>query len=72
MSELFDYNFNEFLSRFRIEKSIPLLMKGSTTLDAGLDVGYGTGAYFSTSFKKFMGLPPKKFIEQYKTPEHSS
>ena len=72
MSELFDYNFNEFLSRFRIEKSIPLLMKGSTTLDAGLDVGYGTGAYFSTSFKKFMGLPPKKFIEQYKAPEHSS
>lgn len=65
MSELFEYNFSEFLSRFRIEKSIPLLLKGNSILDTCLDVGFGTAAYFSTSFKKVMLLPPKKFVEQY-------
>ena len=65
MSELFDYNFSEFLSRFRIEKSIPLLLRGDSILDTCLDVGFGTAAYFSTSFKKVMHLPPKKFVEQY-------
>ncbi|MEC7081273.1 MAG: ATP-binding protein, partial [Pseudomonadota bacterium] len=65
MSELFEYNFSEFLSRFRIEKSIPLLLEGNSILDTCLDVGFGTAAYFSTSFKKVMGLPPKKFVEQY-------
>lgn len=65
MSELFEYNFSEFLSRFRIEKSIPLLLEGNSILDTCLDVGFGTAAYFSTSFKKVMLLPPKKFVEQY-------
>ncbi|APE00644.1 hybrid sensor histidine kinase/response regulator [Alteromonas mediterranea] len=65
MSELFDYNFSEFLSRFRVEKSIPLLLEGKSILDTCLDVGFGTAAYFSTSFKKIMHLPPKKFVEQY-------
>lgn len=65
MAELFDYNFSEFLSRYRIEKSIPLLLEGKTTLDTCLDVGFGTATYFSTSFKKIMKLPPKKYIEQY-------
>ena len=65
MSELFDYNFSEFLSRFRVEKSIPLLLEGKSILDTCLDVGFGTAAYFSTSFKKVMSLPPKKFVEQY-------
>ncbi|GFD96957.1 hypothetical protein KUL156_26370 [Alteromonas sp. KUL156] len=65
MSELFEYNFSEFLSRFRIEKSIPLLLEGNSILDTCLDVGFGTAAYFSTSFKKVMHLPPKKYVEQY-------
>ena len=65
MSELFEYNFSEFLSRFRIEKSIPLLLEGNSILDTCLDVGFGTAAYFSTSFKKVMHLPPKKYIEQH-------
>ena len=65
MSELFEYNFSEFLSRFRIEKSIPLLLEGNGILDTCLDVGFGTAAYFSTSFKKVMLLPPKKYIEQH-------
>ncbi|GMM68727.1 hypothetical protein MTsDn1_20220 [Alteromonas sp. MTD1] len=65
MAELFEYNFSEFLSRYRVEKSIPLLLEGKTTLDTCLDVGFGTATYFSTSFKKVMKLPPKKYIEQY-------
>ena len=65
MAELFEYNFSEFLLRYRVEKSIPLLLAGKTTLDTCLDVGFGTATYFSTSFKKVMKLPPKKYIEQY-------
>ncbi|WP_420934714.1 ATP-binding protein [Alteromonas sp. A081] len=64
MAELFDYNFSEFLSRYRIEKSIPILLEGSSILNACLDVGFATSAYFSTTFKKIMGVPPKKFVEQ--------
>jgi len=64
MAELFDYNFSEFLSRYRIEKSIPILLEGSSILNACLDVGFATSAYFSTSFKRIMGIPPKKFVEQ--------
>ncbi|WP_269518419.1 hybrid sensor histidine kinase/response regulator transcription factor [Alteromonas sp. BMJM2] len=63
MAELFDYNFSEFLSRYRIEKSIPILLEGSSILNACLDVGFATSAYFSTTFKKIMGVPPKKFVE---------
>lgn len=66
LAELFEYNFSEFLSRFRIEKSIPILLEGHSILDTCLDVGFGTAAYFSTSFKKVMKVPPKKYIEQYR------
>lgn len=64
MAELFDYNFSEFLSRYRIEKSIPILLGGSSILNACLDVGFATSAYFSTTFKKIMGVPPKMYVEQ--------
>lgn len=66
MAELFKYNFSEFLSRYRIEKSIPILLEGNSVLDTCLDVGFGTAAYFSTSFKKVKNVPPKKYIEEYK------
>lgn len=65
LSELFEYNFSEFLSRYRIERSIPHLLAGETILETCLEVGFVNAAYFSTSFKKIKHIPPKKYAEQY-------
>lgn len=65
LSELFEYNFSEFLSRYRIERSIPHLLAGEPILETCLEVGFVNAAYFSTSFKKIKHIPPKKYAEQY-------
>ncbi|HAU26189.1 MAG TPA: hybrid sensor histidine kinase/response regulator, partial [Alteromonas australica] len=69
LSELFEYNFSEFLTRFRVDKSIPLLLNGATVIDACMEVGFGTPSYFSTSFKRVKGLPPRKFVDTKKVGE---
>jgi signal transduction histidine kinase/CheY-like chemotaxis protein/AraC-like DNA-binding protein len=65
LSELFEYNFSEFLTRFRVDKATPQLLSGATVTDACLDVGFGTASYFSTTFKRIKGVSPKKFVEQH-------
>lgn len=65
LSDLFEYNFTEFLSRFRIDKAVKALEKGGAIMDLSLDVGFGTPTYFSTTFKRVTGLPPKKFQEAF-------
>ncbi|NDV92417.1 response regulator [Alteromonas sp. 345S023] len=69
LSELFDYNFSEFLTRFRIDKAVPLLVNGGSVITTGMDVGFGTPSYFSTSFKKIKGVSPKKFVDERKVGE---
>lgn len=69
LSELFDYNFSEFLTRFRIDKAVPLLLNGGSVITTGMDVGFGTPSYFSTSFKKIKGVSPKKFVDERKVGE---
>ncbi|MAF70994.1 ATP-binding protein [Alteromonas australica] len=71
LSELFEYNFSEFLTRFRVDKSIPLLLNGTTVIDACMEVGFGTPSYFSTSFKRVKGLPPRKFVDTKKVGENA-
>ena len=65
LSELFEYNFSEFLTRFRVDKATPQLLNGASVTDACLDVGFGTASYFSTTFKRIKGVSPKKFVEQH-------
>jgi len=65
LSELFEYNFSEFLTRFRVDKATPQLLSGASVTDACLDVGFGTASYFSTTFKRIKGVSPKKFVEQH-------
>lgn len=69
LSELFEYNFSEFLTRFRIDKAVPLLVSGASVITTGMEVGFGTPSYFSTSFKKIKGVSPKKFVDERKVGE---
>jgi signal transduction histidine kinase/DNA-binding NarL/FixJ family response regulator len=61
LSELFDYNFSEFLSRFRIDKSKALLADGASVISVAISVGFAGPSYFSTTFKRIMGIPPKQY-----------
>jgi len=64
LADLFEYNFSEFLARFRIDKSTALLMKGASVMETCVAVGFGTPSYFSTTFKRIMGVPPKHYYVQ--------
>ncbi|MDO6567755.1 response regulator [Alteromonas sp. 1_MG-2023] len=68
LSELFDYNFSEFLSRYRVGKSKALLADGASVISAGTSVGFGGAAYFSTTFKRIMGIPPKEYSSTFAEP----
>ena len=68
LSELFEYNFSEFLSRFRVDKSKALLADGASVISAGTSVGFGGAAYFSTAFKRIMGIPPKQYSSTFSAP----
>jgi len=68
LSELFDYNFSEFLSRFRIDKSKALLADGASVISVATSVGFGGPSYFSTIFKRIMGIPPKQYSSTFEDP----
>ncbi|MBZ2160526.1 hybrid sensor histidine kinase/response regulator transcription factor [Alteromonas stellipolaris] len=71
LSELFDYNFSEFLSRFRIDKSKALLANGASVISVAISVGFAGPSYFSTTFKRIMGIPPKQYSSTLVEPHGS-
>jgi YesN/AraC family two-component response regulator len=71
LSELFDYNFSEFLSRFRIDKSKALLADGATVISVATSVGFGGPSYFSTTFKRIMGIAPKQYSSTFEEPRRA-
>lgn len=71
LSELFDYNFSEFLSRFRIDKSKALLADGASVISVATSVGFAGPSYFSTTFKRIMGIPPKQYSSTFEEPRSS-
>ena len=55
--------FNEYLNRFRIQKSIEYMKKGTYGLTEISDIcGLSDYKYFSTVFKKYTGYAPSQFI----------
>ena len=54
-------NFTMLLARFRVEKSIPLIIKGLSIMEVSIQVGFGTPSYFSTTFKRINGVSPKQY-----------
>ena len=57
---------NQFITRTRIEKSKDLLRSYNVT-ETAFKVGFQNSNYFSTVFKKVVGVSPKKFQESLKS-----
>ena len=52
----------DYINRLRIENAAhSLLESGATVTEAALDNGFNDISYFSKTFKKYKGVPPKKY-----------
>ncbi|KHF37938.1 response regulator [Halalkalibacter okhensis] len=62
----FQVTFIEYLKNTRIQKAIELLLDGNMPLkEIALNVGYKDPNYFSTAFKKEVGLSPRDYRNKY-------
>lgn len=64
LSALIDYNFGDFLRKYRLEKAKKLLQEGYQITEVSYDVGFASPSYFSTCFKAEFGFTPKEFINE--------
>jgi AraC-like DNA-binding protein len=53
----------EYLTALRIERAKKLMYHKQTLVDIALDCGFFDQSHFSNTFKKFVGLNPKKYRE---------
>ena len=59
---------NEYLMRYRINKAAGLLESGELTVgEVAYSTGFSDQLYFSRVFKKYMGLPPSKYLPGART-----
>jgi signal transduction histidine kinase/CheY-like chemotaxis protein len=61
LSALVDYNFNELLRRFRLEKAKKLIKAGEQIGNVCYEVGFTSPSYFSRCFKAEFGCSPREF-----------
>lgn len=56
---------NEYLVRYRINKASALLKTGRLTVgEAAYSTGFSDQLYFSRAFKKYMGVPPSRYMAE--------
>ena len=61
------YTFNEFLNRYRIEKSIEFIKEGKMKISAiALHVGFSDYRYFNKVFKRYTDMLPSDFQEYFR------
>ena len=54
---------NEYLMRYRINKAVSLLETGRLTVgEVAYSTGFSDQLYFSRVFKKYMGIPPSRYV----------
>ena len=54
---------NEYLVRYRVNKAAALLETGRLTVgEAAYSTGFADQLYFSRVFKKYMGMPPSRYL----------
>ena len=63
LSALVDYNFSEYLRKYRLQKSKELLLSGKQVTEVAYDVGFSSPSYFSSCFKAEFEQTPKEFVE---------
>jgi len=54
-----------YLESIRINKSKKMLEKGVSIIDVAHDTGFSHQSHFSNSFKKYMGMTPKQYMDIY-------
>ena len=62
LNSIVDYNFNELVRKYRLQKSKELLLEGHRIGDVGYSVGFTSQSYFSRCFKAEFSLSPKQFL----------
>ncbi|TDF39920.1 response regulator [Alteromonadaceae bacterium M269] len=62
LNSIVDYNFNELVRKYRLQKSKELLLEGERIGDVGYSVGFNSVSYFSRCFKAEFSLSPKQFL----------
>ena len=64
LSRLFSENlktpFVDYLNRFRVDRAVEYLKKGTTVKEAAFRVGFGDPNYFSKIFRKYKGISPSE------------
>lgn len=63
LSALVDFNFAEYLRKFRIQKAKEALLQGQQITQVAYDVGFTSASYFTSCFKAEVGMTPKQFVE---------
>ncbi len=67
LKEELNQTFNEFLNRYRIQKSVELMKTGEEKIyNIATQVGYSDYKYFITVFKKYVGISPSKLLVYYR------
>jgi signal transduction histidine kinase/DNA-binding response OmpR family regulator/ligand-binding sensor domain-containing protein len=62
LNAVIDYNFAEYLRKFRLSKAKSLLSAGKQITEVSYEVGFSAPSYFSSCFKAEFGLSPKEFV----------
>lgn len=63
LGALIDYNFVEYLRKYRLEKAKELILSGGQITEISFDVGFSSPSYFSNCFKAEFGYSPSEFLE---------
>ena len=53
----------DFIKQYRVLRSLEMLKKGLPIALVAKNCGFSSQSYFSTCFKQYYGIPPKKFDE---------
>jgi ligand-binding sensor domain-containing protein/AraC-like DNA-binding protein len=69
INQRFYMNFNQFLNKYRIEEAKKLLrdprQKDFVVLKIAYDVGFNSKSTFNTAFKKFTGISPSQYRDEF-------
>ena len=67
MKHLTNYSLNDYLMQLRMKKAKEYLVSTNKKIvEIATLVGFGDCRYFSTVFKKYEGVSPSNFKEQFK------
>ena len=64
--ELTDHSINEYITFRRMLRAAELLRSGQSITQTALQVGINNYSYFITTFKRIIGLTPKKYVQKYR------